>query len=434
MKNIELICTLPCVVLLSLFGLYFTLKGKCFQIRGMKKLISENKSKESLSAFATALGGTVGIGSITGIGYAISQGGAGSIFWMWVSSFFAMGIKYAETFVAVKYKSKKNGGAMFALRELGFARLGIAFAVITLFASLGGGNSAQSGAMAEAFSQIGVSPVAVAVISAVLLFIVLFGGKERIIKVNSFLVPISTVLYVLGVVFILFKTHEKIPQALLLIVEDAFGVKQMSAGASAYFFTVALRTGVVRGVFSHEAGMGSSPIAHASASGSSEEKQGLWAVSEIYVDTFLVSTLTALCLLCADTYSVSKLFLMFFGGGGGIAFAFFMAVFAFAAVLSWCYYSEACLKFLFGDSGRSFGVYKIVSIITFSLGCILPISLSMGLSDVLNCLMTYPNLFLLFIKRKEISYGEGKKQRSVLGDECKRRSSCAGKLTIGFKN
>ncbi len=409
--------TFPCVILLGIFGIYFTFKSRFIQARGIKKLVSENKSKESVSAFATALGGTVGIGSITGIGFAISQGGAGSIFWMWVSSFFAMGLKYAETFIAVKYKKGKNGGAMYALKESGYAKMGTIFAVITLFASLGGGNSAQSGAMAEAFSSVGVSPFIVAGISALALSIVLFGGKERIVKVNSFLVPVSTVLYVLGTVYILFKTGDKLPYAFSMIIKDAFGLKQATAGASAFMFSRALNVGTVRGIFSHESGMGSSPIAHSSVSMANPEKQGLWAVMEIYVDTFLVGTLTALCLLCADTYSVSKLFYKFFGSGGGIVFALFMAVFAFAAVLSWCYYSASCLKFLFGDLKRSFGIYKIIAIVTFSTGCIAPITLSMGISDILNCLMTYPNLFLLLTKRKEISYGKGKKRSSILGNK-----------------
>jgi AGCS family alanine or glycine:cation symporter len=416
LKITELICTFPCVIILGLFGIYFSCKSRFIQVKGLKTLISESKSKESLSTFATALGGTVGIGSITGIGFSISQGGAGSIFWMWVSSFFAMGIKYAETYIAVKYKGKNSGGAMYALKSAGYTKMGILFAVITIFASLGGGNSAQSGAMSEAFGSIGVSSFAVAFISAIVLFIVLFGGKERIIKVNSVLVPLSTVLYILGAGIILFKSRENIPSVLSYIIKDAFGIKQMSAGASTYMFTRALRVGCIRGVFSHEAGMGSSPIAHASAVDASPQKQGMFAVAEIYVDTFLVGTLTAFCLLCNDTYFVSKLFLEFFGNNGGVLFAFFMAVFAVAAVLSWCYYSEACIGFIFGQSQKVFRIYKIVAILTFSLGCIVPMDFSLGMSDVLNCLMTYPNLFLLFIKRKEIFYG-GEKKRSykVLG-------------------
>lgn len=415
MKIIELVCTFPCVLLLGAFGVYFSFKSGFIQFKGMKKLLFESKSKESLTAFATALGGTVGIGSITGIGFALSQGGAGSIFWMWVSSFFAMGIKYAETYIAVKYKTEKNGGAMSALKEIGYGKLGVIFAVITLFTSFGGGNSAQSGAMAEAFENIGVSPYLVAVLSAVVLFFIMFGGRERIVKVNSFLVPISTVLYVLGMFFMLFKMRECILDSFVLIIKDAFGIKQMSAGATLFMFSRALRVGTVRGVFSHEAGMGSSPIAHANAKNPSPEKQGLWAVAEIYVDTFLVGTLTALCLICGETYSVSKVFLLFFGSVGGIVFSCFMCVFAFAAVLSWSYYSEACLRFLFGDSKKSFGIYKITAILVFSVGCVLPLGVSVVVSDIFNCLMAYPNLFLLFIKRKEIGYAKGEKRLLVNG-------------------
>ncbi len=416
MKITELICTFPCVILLAFLGIYFSYKSRFIQIRGIKTLISESKSKESLSAFATALGGTVGIGSITGIGFSISQGGAGSIFWMWVSSFFAMGIKYAETYIAVKYKDKYSGGAMYALKSSGYAKMGIIFALVTILSSLGGGNSAQSGAMAEAFGSIGVSPFLVAVISAVVLSGVLFGGKERIVKVNSVLVPLSTFLYILGGGIILFKSRENIPSALSCIIKEAFGFRQMSAGASAYMFSRAMRVGCIRGVFSHEAGMGSSPIAHASAVDANPQKQGMFAVAEIYVDTFLVGTLTALCLLCNDTYFVSKLFLEFFGNKGGILFALFMAVFAVAAVLSWCYYSEACVGFLFGRRQKVFRIYKIVAILTFSIGCIAPMELSLGMSDILNCLMTYPNLFLLFIKRKEIFYGREKERKyTILG-------------------
>ena len=419
MKILESICTYPCVILLTAFGIYFTIKLGFIQIRGMKKLFSEEKSKESMSAFATALGGTVGVGSITGIGIAISEGGIGSIFWMWVSSFLGMGIKYAETYVAVKYKNKSCGGAMIALQKSGYKKIGVAFCIIALIASLGGGNSAQSGAMSEAFSSLGVNPFVVAVISSLLLYFVLFGGKKRIEKVNSVLVPLSTVLYVLGTLFILFKSGNKLPYVLLDIFKDAFGVKQIGGGISAYLFSRAMRTGTVRGVFSHEAGMGSSPIAHSGTEKANPQNSGLLGIAEIYVDTFIVGTLTAFCLCCNETYSVSTLFQKFFGNVGGIIFACFMAVFAFAAVLSWCYYSETCISFLFNKKERMFEIYKILAVSAFAFGCVAPIGLSWGTSDILNCLMVYPNLFLLFIKRREILYDEGKGKRvgKVLGDE-----------------
>ncbi len=418
-KMLEFICTFPCVILLTAFGIYFTFKSGFIQVRGMKRLFSENKSKESISAFATALGGTVGVGSITGIGVAISEGGIGSIFWMWVSSFFGMGIKYAETYVAVKYKNKTCGGAMVALQKSGYGKIGTAFCIIALVASLGGGNSAQSGAMTEAFSSLGVSPFIIAIVSSLLLYYVLFGGKKRIEKVNSILVPLSTILYVFGTLFILFKCGDKIPDAFSRIFKDAFGIKQIGGGASAYLFSRAMRVGTVRGVFSHEAGMGSSPIAHSGAENANPQNSGLLGVAEIYVDTFIVGTLTAICLCCNETYSVSALFQKFFGNVGGIIFASFMAVFAFAAVLSWCYYSEACISFLFVDKKHMFGIYKILAVSAFAFGCIAPIGLSWRMSDILNCLMVYPNLFLLFIKRKEILYDKGKRNKAgkVLVDE-----------------
>ncbi len=419
MRIIEIVCTYPCVLLLSVFGIYFTFKSKFVQIRGMKSLFSENKKKESLSTFATALGGTVGVGSITGIGLAISEGGAGSIFWMWITSFFGMGIKYAETYVAVKFRNKNMGGAMVALEKAGYYRLGVAFALLAVCASLGGGNSAQSGAMAEAFLNVGISSKNIAFFSGILLFLVLIGGKKRIEKVNSVLVPVSSVLYVLGMTFILIKSGNNLQNAFSSIISEAFGIKQMSAGASAYLFSRALRIGTIRGVFSHEAGMGSSPIAHASGNGN-PFTSGIWGVMEIYVDTFLVGTLTAFCLLCNETYSVPELFLKFFGNAGGVLFAFFMAVFAFAAVLSWCYYSEACIGFLTRRQKRSFTLcsisYKILATFTFALGCVAPLKLSWVASDILNCLMVFPNLFLIYIKRKEIFYDGGK----ILVDSKKR--------------
>ncbi len=411
MRIIEIVCTYPCVLLLSLFGIYFTFKSRFVQIRGMKSLFSEGNKRESLSAFATALGGTVGVGSITGIGLAIAEGGAGSIFWMWATSFFGMGIKYAETYVAVKYRDKKIGGAMVALEKSGFMRLGGAFALLLVCASLGGGNSAQSGAMAEAFVNVGIPSVFVAIISGILLFLVLIGGKKRIEKVNSVLVPISSALYVLGMLFILIKSGDNLPSAFSSIINEAFGAKQMSAGVSAYLFSRTLRVGAIRGVFSHEAGMGSSPIAHTNGDGN-PFVSGLWGVLEIYVDTFLVGTLTAFCLLCNETYSVPELFLEYFGNSGGMLFAFFMAVFAFAAVLSWNYYSETCISFLTKGRKKSFKLcsngYKILATFTFALGCVAPLRFSFVVSDVLNCLMTFPNLFLIYIKRKEIFYDGGK--------------------------
>ena len=410
---INSILSFPCVVLLTCAGLYFTIRLNFIQIKGMKKLISENMSKESLSAFATALGGTVGVGSITGIGISIAEGGAGSIFWMWISSFFGMGIKYAETYIAVKHKSEKSGGAMCVLTKAGYKKLGVAFCIITLIASLGGGNSAQSGAMTQAFSTIDVSPFAVAIISAFLLLCVLFGGKKRIEKVNSFLVPIGTVLYIVAMIYILIETKENIPHAFSSIFKNAFGIKPFSGGISAYLFTRALRTGVVRGVFSHEAGMGSSPLAHVCTKKANPYTSGLLGIAEIYVDTFIVGTLTALSLCCCSTCSVAEMFEKYFGKAGTASFAFFMAIFAFAAVLSWCYYSEVCFSFMFKNKEHMFGIYKIFAVIAFFAGCFLPLEVSFGFSDIFNCLMIYVNLFLLFIKRREIIH-DNKKSRRIL--------------------
>lgn len=424
----------PLVALLLVSGGYFTLRTKCFQLRPLRickrtvgTLFGKAKGKRSmLAAVSTALGGTVGVGSITGVAYGIAVGGAGSIFWMWISGFFGMALKYAEVYLAVKHRKKTEngyiGGTPFALAEAGYKRLGTLFAFLCVFASFGVGNLAQVGSLTETAEALGIPAAACGVVCTLFLAFAVFGGRERIGKLNTFLVPAASLVY-LGMIGWALLTHlHALPDAFARIFKEAFGMRAAWGGISGSLLALAMREGFARGVFSNEAGVGSSPLAHAASGEGDPQKQGEWGAFEILADTFLVSTVTALALLCVGADRVTVLFSLAFGGIGPWIFALLMAVFAFASILSWCYYSEVCLIYLHLPHGQT--VYRLLTVCTAFAGACISMDALWAAADILGALMILPNLFLLFLKRNEIQYLSPKERKTPCGTANKKKPSC----------
>ena len=405
-----LLWSFPTMALLTGTGAYFTFKSRFYPLRRVKEIIKSvaetDSSAEisSLHGLMTALGGTVGVGSITGVAYAITQGGAGALFWMWVSSFFCMMLKYAENYITVKESRRQGirGSAATLLKGMGKRKTAAFFAVSGILASFGSGNMAQANAFSLAATEAGANTFAVGLVFALLLIPAVTGGQKIIAKVNGILVPGAAVLFTATALGITVFNFKEIPGAFTDILKSAFGISKVGAGFTGTAISLALKTGVSKGVFSHEAGMGSSPIAHAAA-GVSPLNAARFGIIEVFTDTFAVSTVTALALLTTRSESAEEMFFVCFGNAGALLLAAAVGIFAYAAVISWCFYSESLIKFL-TDKKPLIYVYRFLVIISAFFGCIYNAETIWSIADIFNALMLFPNLYALIIRRKEILY------------------------------
>lgn len=415
-KLSSLIWSFPTVALLLGFGIYFAVKLRKSKLLSFPYVFrntfgSLKKSKGSksnglspLSALATALGGTVGVGSITGVALAIELGGAGSIFWLWVCSAIGMFLKYAEVLLSHKHRKticgRLIGGPMLCLADAGFKRTAGVFSLLCAAASFGNA-SVQSNAVSDSLKNLGLrTEIAAVLITACVLFIII-GGREKIADFNSVAVPFFSSGFVLLCLVILILNIKNLPAVLLRIISEAFGFRQAAFGFSASVFINAVRVGTVRGTFSHEAGMGSSAIAHASAQETNSHVQGLWGVSEVFIDSFVVSTLCALCILCSEQSDMGEMFGVFFGGAGQLYFFIAVAVFALAAIISWVYYAESAILH-FNKSPVLLKILRCITVASVFAGALLSAESVFKTADLFNGLMIFPNLFILFKLRSEI--------------------------------
>lgn len=418
-KNI--IWGMPTVFLIFTIGIYFTVRSGWFPLLKIKEIAhftfgslrkSDNekeKGKNGVTPFmavATAIGGTVGVGSIIGVGYAITTGGAGSLFWMWISGFFGMMIKYAEVSIAVKYRKKTAkgyaGGAMYCLKDLGYKKLGIIFCLLCISASIGVGNLTQTNAVSIILEDIGIKPIIAAVLLSFFFAIIIFGGQRKIAGISAIVVPLVSLVYLCCAVYIMILFLPQLPSVFGKIISEAFGYKAAVGGFSGTLISQSIRVGFTRGVFSNEAGMGSSPIAHAAAENATPHTQGMWGIIEIFIDTFIVSTLTGFILLCTGTSEIGELFHHCFGQIGRPLLAVLLTIFAFASMISWCFYSEGCINFL-SNKKIYLSLYRIISVAAAFWGALASMTVIWDIADIFNGLMIFPNIFLLIIKRKEIT-------------------------------
>jgi alanine or glycine:cation symporter, AGCS family len=367
------------------------------------------------AALATALAATVGNGNIAGVATAIFWGGPGAIFWMWICGLLGMATKYSEAVLGVKYRQKHPdgtiaGGPMYYIRyglnESGFSKfLAGMFAVCGAFAALfGTGNMMQSNAMSSAFnSEFGIPPIITGIIITVLVALVILGGIRRIGAVASRLVPAMILVYFLFGLIVLGSNVSFIPAAFIMIFEHAFTPAAAAGGFLGASIRQAIQFGARRGILSNEAGLGSAPIAHAAAQTPGPIYQGLIGVAEVFIDTIIVCTFTAIILLSsgvwnsglegaamtASAFSESIPYI----GGGVVAAASFL--FGYSTLLGWCYYGEQCLKYLFGIKVTV--LYRIVFITLTFIGALVSIEIVFFIGDIANAFMAFPNLIGLLL-------------------------------------
>ena len=392
-------------------GMFFFIYLKGYPLRTPRKLLRSlfnKKEAEEISgrkALLTALAGTLGVGNITGVAAAVTVGGAGALFWMWVCALFSMIVKYAEIIPAMQQNKNGYAGAMYYIDNKFLAHL---FAVICLSLGFSMGNLIQVRAAEDAVSEISAHLGKYVPLGfTIALLWVLRNGKKGVFDFANRIVPLMTLFYcILCTLFLIFYRHE-IPNALCQIFRSAFDTRSFGGGLLGSGMIKALRYGAARGLISNEAGCGTAPIAHA-ASNNDPAEQGCLGIAEVFIDTLLLCTLTGLCVLVAPitqntsgTEMVLSLFSTQFGSFSKILLALCLVLFAFATTVCWFYYCRQCLCFLVGSDRFE----KTLSLL-FSLLCLVtPFMREAKLfaaSDLLVCLLVLINLPALWKKRKTI--------------------------------
>ncbi len=412
----------PMLVLLVGTGIYLTilLKGMQFwSLPHAMKLIfhKEPDAKGEISHFAalmTALAATVGIGNIVGVATAISLGGPGAVFWMWVTGLVGMATKYAEAILAVKYRQAGRhgykGGPMYYLTYgLNMPKLGMAFAIFTVLASFGIGNMTQANAVAQILNtQMNIPSWVTGLTLLVLTALVILGGIKSIGRFTSFLVPLMILVYVTVALLILGLNFDKLGSAFGLIFQHAFSPIAAGGGFAGATMAAAMRYGIARGVFSNESGLGSAPIAAAAAKTSDPARQALVSMTQTFIDTLVVCTMTALIILISPFWQqgvspstiTMQSFQLYLGSFGGIVVVISTALFAYSTILGWSYYGEKAFEYIFGE--RKVRLYRIIFIAFVMVGAMMKLSFVWDFSDLMNGMMAIPNLIALLLLSKVI--------------------------------
>lgn len=408
-------------------GIWFSFRTGFIQVRkfgaGMKRVFGSFSLKgkaagsdgmSSFQALTTAIAAQVGTGNITGCATALASGGPGAIFWMWLSAFFGMSTIYGEAVLAQKYKTtvdgQVTGGPIYYIRAAFKGKFGAflaGFFSIAIILALGFmGNMVQSNSIGDSFhTAFGIHPGIVGVVVAVLAGIVFMGGVKRIASVTEKVVPLMAAFYIVGCIIILCINHATLLNSIKMIFVLAFNPQAMAGGVIGVTVKQALRFGVARGLFSNEAGMGSTPHAHAIAKVEKPEDQGVVAIVGVFIDTFVILTLTALVIISSggigtinpatgEALTGSALaqfaFSKAFGHGGNIFIAVCMLFFAFSTIVGWYFFGETNVKALFGTKATK--IYAALVVVFVVIGSFQKVDMVWLLSDFFNGLMVIPNL------------------------------------------
>lgn len=425
------------LVFFLLVGLMFTVRTKVFQITHIKywldvtflslfksgnKKVLRTDDKHSISQFqslCTALAATIGVGNISGVAVALALGGPGAIFWMWLSAFLGTMTNYAENTLGIKYRYRNEkgnwvGGAMIYIeRGLGWKWLAVIFSIFCMLASFGIGNLSQGNEIANGLkNSFGIPSWISALVIMVFAGLVIIGGIKRIASVTEKIVPFMAITYILGTFVVIGSNITELPGAFGAIFSNAFNFSSVGGGIAGFTVMVAMRRGISRGVFSNEAGLGSSVMVHSASDVKEPVVQGMWGIFEVFADTLIVCTLTALTILTSGVYDykeyaqyvgsdlpshlksgvalTSSAFESVFGSFGGMFISIAVMLFAFSTILGWSYYGERAVEYLFGL--KAVPVYKIIFILVIFVGCNISLSLVVDISDTFNGFMALPNL------------------------------------------
>ncbi len=435
-------------------GLYLTVRSRGFQVRGialwMKSTAGTLLSGEGTGAgqekisqiqtACTALAATVGTGNIVGVATALTAGGPGAVFWMWVSAMIGMMTAYGETWLGLRHRIRNwEGrwlcGPMVTLRAgANLPVLAGAYSIFCVLASLGMGSMVQANSLAEAAEFAwGLPRELCGFLVVILTAAVITGGTGRIARTAGRLVPWSAGVYLAASLAVLFLCRRQIPAVLGNIISAAFcpegAARSLAGGAAGWGMKSAVQYGVARGVFSNEAGLGSLAILHGTAEDGRPEIQGMWAVFEVFFDTILVCSVTALVILCAASERgfplengaslAARSFSEFLGKPGEYAAALSMMLFAFATIIAWYYMGRQAAEYLAGERRWTVLCYLAAYLSAAYLGCIARLELVWELSDIINGLMALPNLAAVLLLAGQIRYPSVKKDTCLGGQKRK---------------
>lgn len=403
-------------------GLYLTIRLRFIQfsgfvhafrlIRGIYHKPGDPGEVTHFQALSTALSATVGTGNIAGVATAISLGGPGALFWMWVTAFVGMATKFTESTLALKFREiddngEVSGGPMYTLLHgLKMRRTAMVFATFALIASFGIGNLVQANSVVDGLAfmwpDLREQGWWIGLILSILVGLVILGGVKRIAKVASTIVPFMAMTYVFAALVVLMMNIEAVPTAFSTIFNSALNISAVGAAA----IGEAMRWGVARGLFSNEAGLGSSPMAHAAAKTQEPVREGLVAMMEPFVDTLVICSMTGLVIvvtgayLTADSNTVGAAltayaFSQSMGDGGAVIVGFGLILFAFSTMIAWSYYGDRSARFLFGD--QAVMPYRVLYTSLIIVGAAVPLNLVWNIADITTILMALPNLLAVFL-------------------------------------
>jgi len=383
-----------------------------FQLLWRGRHSDEKGDITPFQALMTALSATIGTGNIAGVATAITLGGPGAVFWMWITALLGMATKYCEAVLAVHYRETDErgryvGGPMYYIKN-GLARqwhwLAFAFAFFGMIAGFGIGNMVQANSVASALESTFAVPVWLCgILLCLFAGAVILGGIQRIASVAAMLVPFMACAYLLGSLTVIIMLFEQVPAALGLIFETAFSSTAAVGGFAGAALSAAIRFGVARGIFSNEAGLGSAPIAHAAAKTNNPVQQGMIGMLGTFIDTLIICTMTALVIILSGAWTEGEtgaaLSANAFGtilpGFGEYIVTVGLVIFAFTTILGWSYYGERCAEFLFGV--KVILPYRVLWLIAIPFGAMGKLTIIWLLADVLNGLMAVPNLVALIL-------------------------------------
>lgn len=371
----------------------------------------KGKGVTSFQAVSTALAGTLGVGSVVGVATALTIGGAGALFWMWISALFGMMTKYGEVVLAIHYREKQAdqsfiGGPMTTLEHgCHMPILGVLFAILCILTSFGIGNLTPANTITSTIqAYLDIDALWIGIGCAILIGFVILGNAQKIMRVNEIMIPIVSILYVIACIYLILLHQDRVGDAIIFVMQDAFNFTAGVGGVSGFAISRALHYGISRGVFSNEAGMGSSPISHAAVQDVDPIEQGFWGIFEVFFDTIVVCTLTALVILTSglldgglDGVALSvACFEQGFGKIGGILFAISIVSFAIPSILGWYYYARECIRYLWRGKGM-LHLYQGIFLLLLVVGSIMDLHYVWEIADTLNGLMAIPNLISLVI-------------------------------------
>ena len=401
-------------------GLYLTIRLRFVQLTGFRHSIQliagkydhidDSGEVSHFQALSTALSATIGTGNIAGVATAISLGGPGALFWMWITAFIGMATKVTECSLSLKFrevdeKGVTAGGPMYTLLHgLKMKKTAAAFAFFALVASFGIGNMVQANSVVDGLAYL--NPEAknyagmIGLLMAVMVGLVILGGVKRIARVASTIVPFMALMYIAAAMIVLFNNINAIPSALTTILTHA--LNPWSVGGA--MVGEAIRWGVARGLFSNEAGLGSAPIAHAAAKTNEPVREGLVAMMGPFIDTLVICSMTGLVIIVTGSYIdraedtvgaalTAAAFSSELGEGGAAVVGIGLTLFAFSTIISWSYYGDRSAKFLFGENAVM--PYRVIYTLAVVVGAAVPLQLVWNIADITNLLMALPNLLSL---------------------------------------